>query len=406
MTKDGGGGPEYIHRGTALFRRVNLALFAAGFATFALIYCVQPLLPTFAADFHLDAVNSSLALSCTTLTLAFSMLVASAVSDCFGRKRLMIFSIIASAVLTMVAAQMPGWRGLLACRAVMGITVSGLPAVAMAYLAEEVAPASIGLAMGLYVGGSALGGMAGRLLTGALTDLFGWRRAMLLIGAAGLVAGLLFWRSLPESRHFQPRRVRPAALLRGLAAQVTDTALLGLFAEGFVLMGSFVTLYNYIGFRLLAPPYSLSQTEVGLIFTVYLIGSASSAWMGDLAGRLGPGRVLWACFAAMLAGVAVTLFHGLAVIVFGIALATAGFFAGHSIASSWVGLRARDSKAQAAALYLFSYYLGSSLIGSLGGVFWGWGGWTGVVLLDAVLLAAGLTMARWLGGRKDIASST
>ena len=71
----------------------------------------------------------------------------------------------------------------------IGITLSGLPAVAMAYVSEEVDPKSIGLAMGLFIGGNAIGGMAGRIIGGVLTDLGSWRLAVGLIGAIGLVVG-------------------------------------------------------------------------------------------------------------------------------------------------------------------------------------------------------------------------
>lgn len=383
----------FIERGTPAFLRTNLALFSAGFATFALIYCVQPLLPEFSRDFEVSAAESSLTLSLTTAAMAVCMLVASAVSDAWGRKPVMTASLLIAAALTVAASAAPHWGQLLAARALMGVAISGLPAVAMAYVSEEMHPKSIGLAMGLFIGGSGIGGMCGRLLTGVVTDLAGWRAAVLVIGLLGLASGAVFARSLPPSRHFERKAVRPGRLLRAFGTHLRDAALPWLFVEGFLLMGGFVTAYNYIGYRLLAPPFSLSQTEVGLLFSVYLVGVATSAVVGDLAGRLGRRRVLWATFAVMLLGTAMTLSDSLWLIVPGIAVLTAGFFAGHSVASAWVGARARQSKAQASALYLFTYYLGSSVAGSLGGVFWTAYGWPGVTALTGGLLLAGLLVA-------------
>jgi YNFM family putative membrane transporter len=161
-------------------------------------------------------------------------------------------------------------------------------------------------------------------------------------------------------------------------------------------MGGFVTVYNYLGYRLTEPPYSLSQSTIGAIFSAYLIGTASSAWIGALAGRLGRRRVLWAMIAIMIVGVALTLSHRLALILAGIVAVTFGFFGAHSIASSWVGNRARTGKAQASALYLFCYYVGSSAVGTLGGVFWTHGGWSGVSALVTSLLVVALALAIWL----------
>ena len=72
---------------------------------------------------------------------------------------------------------------------------------------------------------------------------------------------------------------------------------------------------------------------------------------------------------------------------------TAGFFGGHSIASSWVGLRAETAKAQASALYLFFYYAGSSLAGSFGGWVFARGAWPGVVAFVGALSGLALLVA-------------
>jgi YNFM family putative membrane transporter len=388
----------FITRGTPEFRRTNLAMFAAGFATFALMYCVQPLLPVFAQEFRVSPVQASLALSLTTFTLALSLLVASAISETIGRKPVMVASILATAALTIASAFAPDWGLFLILRALIGFVLSGLPAVAMAYVAEEMHPKSVGLAMGLYVGGSGFGGMCGRLLTGILADHFGWRAAVAMIGAVGLVTGLLFLASLPASKHFERRIFSVGALFGGYAAHLRDGTLRLLFADAFLIMGGFVAVYNYITFRLLAPPFALSQTEVGLVFTVYLVGVASSAWIGSLAGRLGRQIVLPVAIAIELAGALITLSGILWLVIFGIALVTFGFFASHSVASAWVGARARAAKAQAAALYLFLYYLGSSVAGSAGGWFWAADGWPGVVAMITVLLAIGVFLSlilRW-----------
>lgn len=385
-----------IMRGSDAFRRTNLAMFAAGFATFALMYCVQPLLPVFAAQFRISPLESSLALSLTTFALAGALLIASALSESWGRKPIMAGAIIGAAILTIISAAIPQWGWFLVTRALIGLVLSGLPAVAMGFLAEEIHPQSMGLAMGLFVGGSGFGGMAGRLLTGVLADAFGWRWAVAAIGAIGLASGLLFALRLPPSRNFIRRPLAFGSLARSYRVHLADPLLRLLFAEGFLIMSGFVTIYNYITFRLLAPPFDLSQAKVGLIFAVYLVGVGSSAWVGHLASRFGRALMLPIGIVIELLGAAITLSGSLPVIVLGIALVTFGFFASHSTASAWVGAQARGARAQAAALYLFMYYLGSSIAGSVGGLAWSRAGWPGVIAMIAVLLTIGLALARRL----------
>ncbi len=331
-------------------------MFAAGVATFGLLYCVQPLMPEFSRYYGVDAATSSLCLSLTSGLLAIAMLFAGVVSDAWGRRSIMSVSLVASAVLVLLTAVAPGWASLLVLRSLLGLSLCGVPAVAMAYLSEEMHPDSIGLAMGLYIGGSAVGGMGGRLLVGIVADHFGWRIALGAMSVIGLVAAFVFFHSLPPSRHFSAKPLQ----MRGLAGRYlelfADRGLPWLFAEGFLLLGAFVTVYNYIGYRLMAPPYGLSQTAVGLIFSVYLVGTVSSTWVGHLAGRLGRRKVLWAMYALMLTGVAMTTLRPLWIVIAGIAVITFGFFGGHSIVSSWVG-PAREQRQGKCGLYVFVFLL-------------------------------------------------
>src|ERR1700754_4944923 len=283
-----------IRHGTPAFRRTNLALFSSGFATFGLLYCVQPLMPALSHGFEVNAASSSLSLSLTTGVLAVAMLFAGAISDAWGRKPIMLVSLLGSSLLVLLTAMAPNWPTLLVLRALLGITLAGLPAVAMTYVSEEIHGESLGYAMGLYIGGIAIGGMGGRLISGFAADHSSWRVAIAVIGALGLIAAFLGARGLPPSLYFEKRRANPRALLSAFASLWRDKGLPWLFAEGFILLGTFVTIYNYVGYRLLAPPFSLSQSHVGAIFMVYLVGVAGSAWVGSPARKVRP-RAVFVC---------------------------------------------------------------------------------------------------------------
>ncbi|MDU9036375.1 MFS transporter [Pseudomonas corrugata] len=383
----------YIEKGTPMFMRTVLALFCGGFATFALLYCVQPMMPLLSREFSVNAAQSSLILSVATGLLAVGLLITGPISDRIGRKSVMVTALFAAALCTVASAMMPTWHGVLLLRALVGLSLSGLAAVAMTYLSEEIHPKHIGLAMGLYIAGNAIGGMCGRLITGVLIDFVSWHTAMLVIGGLALIAAAVFWRILPESRNFRPRSLHPRSLLDGFTRHFRDAGLPLLFLEAFVLMGAFVTLFNYIGYRLLAEPYHLDQAFVGLLSLVYLSGIYSSAKVGALADRLGRRKMLWATIALMLAGLALTMTTPLALVIPGMLVFTFGFFGAHSVASSWIGRRALTAKGQASSLYLFSYYAGSSVAGTAGGVAWHLGGWNGVGLFIGALLLVALSVA-------------
>jgi YNFM family putative membrane transporter len=381
------------------YRRIAVALFAAGVATFALIYSTQALLPDLARSFSVSAADSTLSLSLTTAGLGVALLFTGPVSEVLGRTRLIHTSLLASAVIGLACAAAPGWDALLALRLVQGVALAGLPAVATAYLREEMHPGGYARTAGLYVGGTALGGMTGRLLTGAVADAAGWRWALAAVAGLGLACALLVLAALPASRNFVPAPARPRHLVTMTGRALSDPGLLALYGIGACAMGAFVAVYNALGFRLTAAPYHLSLGDAGLVFCVYPVGTVTSALAGRLVERFSRRTVVPAGALITMAGVALTLLGPLPLVVLGVAVMTAGFFVVHGVASGWVPVRATAggvAAAQAASLYLFAYYLGSSVFGGLAGRIWALGAWPAVAALALALLTVCGGLTFWL----------
>lgn len=390
-----------LRRGEPGYRRCSIALFCAGIATFATLYTTQPLLPLFVDDMHVSPGASTLTLALTTAALALGLLPASWVSDRIGRVETMTISLTATALLGMLCALAPSFGALLGLRALQGLALAGVPAVGMTYLSEEIHPASLGAATGLFVGGNGIGGMAGRLVAGLLADVGGWRLAVAGVAAISVVCALVFWRLAPRSRAARPSSPTFRVMLGGIATHLRDPGQRRLDLIAALLMGMHVATYNGLGFRLAAPPYDLGPAAISAVYLVFALGAVSSALAGRLADRFGRRLVLpWGVLIA-LGGVALTLGGPLPLVVAGMAVISIGFFASHSVAAGWVGRRAHTAPAQAAALYVFAYYVGSSIGGPLGGVAWSTDGWAAVAMLATALLLAALAVSsRFLIGAR------
>lgn len=384
---------DFIEAGTPEFRRANLAMFFGGFATFAMLYGTQPILPRLTEVFAVSPATASLSVSGGMAALAVMLIPASVLSDRYGRGTVMKWSLLLAAVTAFASAFAVNFHQLLALRILLGAVLAGLPAAAMAYLGEEVVSSAQGRALGLYIAGNTLGGMSGRFIAAAVTDWSSWRIALAVLGLIGGVAAAIFWRQLPQSRHFRLRQAQLGRLLSDARALFADRALPWLFLSAFLLMGAFVGVYNYLGFRLSAAPFSLGQTELGAIFLLYLVGTWSSAWSGQLADRYGRRRVLWLMITICCGGLATTLSMHLPVIIAGVAIFTFGYFGAHTTASGWTSRRAGERRALAAAIYLFGYYLGGSMIGSASGVAWAMGGWPTVVAVLGISVLCALIIA-------------
>ncbi|KON67155.1 hypothetical protein AKG34_24625 [Peribacillus butanolivorans] len=379
---------NYIEPAGKSFRKTILALFLGSFVTFADLYSTQPVIPVFAKQFGVSPAVASLTLSFATGTLAICLLLVSFFSENIDRKKIMGTALTLSALLSIcVSFIQDDLYILIAIRAVQGAVLAGFPAIAMAYISEEFHPKSLGYVMGIYVSGSSIGGLAGRLIVGVLTDHFSWNIAIGSLGALSLIISLAFWWMLPPSQHAVRNKISLSRIKNSLINNLRNTRLVLLFGMAFLLMGSFVTVYNFVGIPLMGPPYHLSQTLIGFIFIIYLVGTFSSTWMGKLADQFSRRLVLLSGIAIMLMGALLTLLGPLILKIMGLALFTFGFFGAHSIASSWVGRLAKKSeKAQASSLYLLFYYAGSSVVGASGGLFLMKFGWSGVISAVSILI--------------------
>ncbi|MDC7337255.1 MFS transporter [Streptomyces lydicus] len=380
------GGPGY--------RRMSFALFAAGVATFALLYSTQALLPAISTDLRVSPDQASWTVSAATFGLALGVIPLSAVSERFGRRALMTASLSVAALIALVVPFAPSLGVLIALRAVQGVALAGLPASAMAFLAEEVRAKALVAAIGLFVAGNSIGGMSGRIVTGWVAQAWGWRAALGAVGMLAVVCAVTFRLLVPRARHFAPRAVGPRALARTLGGHLADPLLRRLYGIGALFMTVFGAVYTVIGYRLVAEPFNLPQGIVGSIFVIYLVGTVSSAAAGKLVARVGRRGALYLAVGTTSTGLLLSLADSVGAVLAGLVLITAGFFAGHAVASSSVSRTAKTARAQASALYQCAYYVGSSLGGALGAAAFHAVGWEGTVLLGlaAMLGAASITL--------------
>ncbi|GGV87020.1 MFS transporter [Streptomyces griseoloalbus] len=381
------GGPGY--------RRMSLALFLAGVATFALLYSTQALLPLISGDFAVSAGDASWTVAAATGGLAVFVLPMSALSERYGRRTVMTASLAVAVTVGLLVPFAPSLGWLVTLRALQGAALAGLPASATAYLAEEVTPKALVTAIGLFVAGNSVGGMSGRVITGWVAQEWGWRVAVGVIGVVAVACAVAFRLLLPAPKHFRPGSLRPRVLARTVRDHLAHPLLRRLYAIGALFMTVFGGVYTVIGYRLTEAPFSLPQGVAGSIFLVYLVGTVSASAAGRLVGRLGRRGALYAGGGTTAVGLLLSLAGSLPLVLLGLVLITAGFFAGHAVASSAVGKTATVGRAQASALYQSAYYVGSSVGSTVGALAFHAGGWGGTVGVGLVAVAgvAAITLA-------------
>ncbi|BAU97296.1 transporter [Corynebacterium suranareeae] len=386
-----------IERGTRNYKRAVFAMLAAGLAAFNGLYCTQALLPTMTAELGITPTQSALTVSATTGMLAVCIVPASILSEKFGRGRVLITSLSLAIIVGLILPLVPNITALILLRGLQGVLLAGTPAVAMTWLSEEIHPKDIGHAMGIYIAGNTVGGLTGRMIPAGLLEVTHWQNALLGSSVAALIFGAIMVMLLPKQRKFQPKNINVRHEFSAMTAHWRNPRLALLFLTAFLGMGTFVSLYNYLGFRMM-DQFGLSEVLVGAVFIMYLAGTWSSTQAGALREKIGNGPTVIFLSLTMIASMAMMGINNLWITLVALFVFTAAFFALHSSASGWIGIIATHDRAEASSMYLFCYYVGSSVVG------WGSGfvfthlpwiafiGW--LVLLLCGVLGISITLAK------------
>lgn len=377
--------------------RIILALALSGLAELASLFFIQPLLPVLAVEYDVPVSQVSIILSAETALLAIGLLFTGTLSDHYGRKKLIIVSLLLGGLLTMLCPLVESWAMLVALRAVIGLALSGIAAAATAYISEEVAPVVAGVVTGYFVFGNSMGGMSGRIVASQLIDHISINTIFYGFAISLILVALLVYFLLPASQNFKPTQsLNVLRVVKGAASHFKNKKLALAFVISFIIFGVFTSLYNYLAFFLKGEPFHISPANAGLLSFSFALSFFTAPQAGRLSAKYGSMRVLRALFVMMALGMLLTLTSNVVTFIIGAVIFTGCFLGCHSIGLSWVSKNATHARGQAVALYLFFYYMGGSVIGFVNGFVFHSMGWQGMTGFIIALLAVGAVVATYL----------
>ncbi|MGE0564251.1 MAG: MFS transporter [Pseudolabrys sp.] len=364
----------------------NIAVGLAGYCSFVNLYSPQAILPLLSAEFGVGAAEISSLMTAGTLAIALTAPFTGTVADVIGRKRIIVTAMLVLAIPTVMIALSTTLTQMIVWRFVQGLVLPPIFAVTIAYIGEEWPRDKATAAAGIYTSGASLGGFSGRFFGGILADNFGWPVAFYALAGIAFVGGLVVLMLLPREKKF----VRSDGLVasgRQMLAHFRNPQLVATYAVGFGVLFNFIATFTYVSFHLAGAPYNLSATALGMIFIVYLVGSAATPWAGWAVARFGRRRFVIATIAVWLGGIALTLTAPLPAIVVGLALCAACGLICQAISTGYVTVTAQAGRSSAVGLYVTSFYVGGSFGAALGGIAWIFGQWPACVAMVAIMLA-------------------
>ncbi len=369
------------------------ALNFATVAVYADLYITQPILPVLSVEFDISPATAGLTISAAVLMIAFVSAGYGFLSDLVGRKPVMVASCALLAIPTLLCAVAPSFRTLIVCRALQGLLMPGVTAVAVAYLGDYFAGAELGPKVGGWIAASVAGGLTGRVGSGLIASWIHWRAPFIVFGLLTLAGALVMARALP-ARLTTPR-LKLAHAYRGMFHHFRNRRVLGAYLIGGTVFFAFIGMFTYLPYYLTAPPFRLSTALVSSTYLVYGAGVVTSLITGRLASRIGSRALMAAGLAIACCGALGTLGQFLPTIVLSLIVLCIGMFTVQSTAPAFVNSNAVGAKGGAGALYTSFYYFGATFGSVVPGYAWQLWGWWGVVITCLTALCVGL-LSDWI----------
>jgi MFS transporter, YNFM family, putative membrane transport protein len=370
-----------------------LALYSAAAVVFADMYLTQPILPLLSHEFGVAPATAGLSVSVVVLLIALASASYGPLSDQLGRKPVMVGSCALLTAPTLLCAFAPSFNALLVFRALQGLCIPGLTAVAVAYLGDLVEPDALGSAVGAWIAATVAGGLIGRVTSGLIADMLGWRAAFGGFAALTFLCALALALALPRDTVGSAGGWRRA--YAGMFMHLRNRRLLGAFLIGGALFFGFIGIFTYLPYYLTGAPFGLAPGLVAFAYVSYLAGVIVSPLAGRLSRRVSRRVLIAAGVAIAMLAISLTLVPLLPVIVASLFVLCSGMFMAQAVAPALVNTLARQAKGGAAGLYLVFYYIGGTLGAVVPGFAWQAYGWSGVAAtcFGALLLAL---LSDWL----------
>ena len=358
---------------------IVLSLGLASMFIFVVMYSAQPLLPLYTEEFDVSVSMASLTMSLPTISLIAGLIILGFLSDRHGRVLFIKLSIFLSLLTFLCIPFAHSFPMIAAIRFIQGFMLAGVPAAALAYIAEEVDAKHSALATAFYISSNALGGMIGRVVTAYIAEYQSWQHAFIYLSAFGLVVLLFVSVYLPKSRNFAPGQRTLKNDFRGFYQHMKNPMLLLMFGLGITLQMSFTGMWTYLPFHLTGPPYAMSLESISALYFAYGLGIIGAPTASYLSNRFSLHFLRNAAIGILLVGLALTMSHSIIGIVIGLGITCFGFFTAHSLTASTVSSTAQTQKGLASSLYLVSYYVGVASGSTLLSPIWSSLDWNGLV---------------------------
>ena len=353
--------------------------------TLCTLYAVQPIQPLFEKEFHLSRFEAVIFTTVIMLPLGFAPILYGYILETFSSKRFLKNAVLWLGLLELFFALSNTYPLLLAIRALQGLLIPAVLTSLMSYIAFVTPKEKVQQAIGYYIGATILGGFIGRLLSGMLSDIFGWRLFFIILGVLLIV---MFWCLEHLGEEIKVDFVKPK--LSQVMDVIKNKVFFNIYLMMFFIFFVFQAVLNFLPFQLQTlGGAGIGYGKVGLMYAGYIIGFVISIRILPII-RFWGSEAKTIIFGAIVYVIGIQIFHinDYMVMFGGMFIFCAGFFIIHSVSSGLISKLAHKNRAISNGLYLSFYYAGGTIGTFAPGVFFEYLGWHAFLgLLSLVVIA-------------------
>lgn len=379
-----------IRVGGGLSKSFILILAITAGLSVANMYYNQPLLADIGRSFHATSNAVGYVSMLTQIGYALGMLLFVPLGD-IRERRTLITSLLVAVSLSLVGfatAQNLTWMYMASFA--IGITTV-VPQIIIPLSAELAQPEEQGKVIGTVMSGLFFGILLARTVSGIIGDLFGWRAMYWLAAGIMLLLAVIIYQLLPETK--SENKSSYTDLLKSMGNLIRKYSVLRESSLiGACMFGGFSVFWTSLAFFLEGEPYHYSSSITGLFGLIGVAGAAGAPFIGRLADRIPPKRIVGMLLLLTLLAYGFFGFAGFTIwsLIAGIIILDLGVQGSQVSNQTRIYALEPPARNRINTVFMVSTFTGGAIGSTLGSYAWQHWGWLGVCGMGGGLIIAAL----------------
>jgi EmrB/QacA subfamily drug resistance transporter len=222
---------------------------------------VNVALPSIQLDLGFSAPELQWIVDAYAITFAGFLMFGGRAADHFGQRRMFVLALLLFALASLAGGLAPDRTTLVVARAVQGLGGALMAACSLAIITSSFAPGhQLNRAIGAWAAMNGLGGAAGMLFGGIITQELSWRWVLLMNPPIGIAAALVAWAVVSERRRAPGRSFDVAGAVTLTIGQMV--LVFGVVEAGLAGWDTFAALGPIIGGIALLVVFGVIETRI------------------------------------------------------------------------------------------------------------------------------------------------